>query len=251
MSINPRIHTFNQPLEIWSKRKATNKELEEQLEENVTPAKAQYVRDKLLATVTTAEEAAIAYLQYEKMEAGQVINTHIIDHLENSAEHKQWRGNVSRQTPAELLKYKKTPSSCDLSQVDKSIKEQGIILPQGQKLFRCALWSGNFKASQPISTTFCPQVAGVNFKFGGKAYDARAMHLWVLTVRAKDVRAFPYSLTQGKLSNELEVLLSSGLNFDETGRDIISQSYTLTKATTTGERVEINVPAEVIFVDII
>lgn len=244
------IKPFSTPLEVWSQREATDEEFKQQLAQGGTPAKAQFYKDKLLTTITSEEEAAEAFLRYEQSKTNHRIKAHVIQQLKTSSAFKQWRHTLPGQTPKQLMQYKTSPSSCDMSLVDTEIKQNGLVLPRGQKLFRSAFWTGSKAINQPMSTTFCPQVAISNLHFNAKAFDAGAVHLWVLTVNSDNVPAFPYSITQGKLAHEYEVLLASGAPLSETGRKTIVQDYRVTKAGTHGEIIERLVPASVIYVDV-
>jgi hypothetical protein len=140
-----------------------------------------------------------------------------------------------------INKYSRTEDNskiiCD---IDKLIKNEGVLLAQGQVIFHGGEWLGGydnihagqtFVTTMPLSTTFAPSVAYAHANYhplecehqrktmkfyenckvcGNMALGSKGS-IWHITVGEKcSTAAIITNMSSGKLSHEMEVIFASG-----------------------------------------
>lgn len=204
------VNVFVKPYEKWSKRKTTQEEALDLINNKKFPVlEALEVNDKLIEVVSTHIEAAARMLR-ERSDNG--LEFHIDRALDKSVEYRALRELMPQDVPDALSSYQGNFSEHDLEAADKAIKTYGAEIAEGQWLFHGGYWASNsstITTSRPFSTSFCPQVALRNAEWKGKAYDAGRVDLMVVRVTRPNTKAYVYS-REGNHGNEKEVVFASG-----------------------------------------
>ena len=227
MTILPTVDTFATPLEIWSQRDATHAEMMAQLQATGRMPHHR-VNDQLQRTITNALQAA----QYmAQVGADNRVENHIDTALANSSAYSTWRRAMPSATPKSLATYQKMYPHCDFVAITNDINNIGAVLSPGQFLFHGGCWptANGLTTTQPLSTTFCPQVALREAEHGGKAYDAGRIDLFVLRVATPDTNVFAYKRNGTNLGHEKEVLFAAGANLTLTNSTLIRNDYRVCK----------------------
>ncbi|WP_244829219.1 hypothetical protein [Caballeronia sp. TF1N1] len=243
------VNVFATHYENWSQRDATFDEaLDRVNNKGLSLVEALRVKDKLMAVVSTHFEAAARIL---RQHADNGMERHIDEALDSSIEYCNLRGLMPPDEPEALSSYQGEFSEDGWAMADQAIKTYGVEIAEGQFLFHGGRWASNnstVTTSRPFSTSFCPQVALRNAQWRGKAYDAGRVDLMVVRVTRPKTKAFAYSL-KGNHGNEKEVVFASGATLTCVRKTYIAD-IPVSRVTSGIQRVEKNVPAYVIEVEI-
>ncbi|EPK3037653.1 hypothetical protein B9Y25_05980 [Acinetobacter baumannii] len=246
--ILPLINTFQEPYIVWHEREPT---LEEQLERinsgNFHPLDT--VKMGVKAEILTPIDAA----QYMAMEGTDNRLERLIDDiLHSSVECKIWQNLMPSITPEPLIHYKQYYPKFDTALVDNCIKQIGVLPAVGQHLFRGGFWPDGLTTvvtDQPLSTSFCPQVALRNAEWKGKAYDEGKIDIFVIRVVDPKTNIYFYNLNE-ILGNEKEVLFASGATLRLISRKLIRDDFLVNKGIGVCEIVSKKVPIYVLEIEI-
>lgn len=232
----PLVDTFVQPYEAWTTRTPTQEEMMERHRQ--TGRAVLHVRDKLIARVTNAFEAA-AHIAQVGMNNG--LGNHINNALDHDTGYAQWQRSMPSATPPELQKYKSSYPAYNAVQVQSDITTHGALLAPGQVLFHAGVWPGgaSLVTDRPLSTSFCPQVALRNAEHKGKAHDANRIDLLVVRVAQSQTRAFVYKRKNLSLGHENEVVFAAGATLVFRSQTKIHDAHPVGKAHCPTKRVPI------------
>lgn len=225
MQLSPVLPALGLPYEDWSYRPATEDEVRAHLRQfgwfNTE------VKDKCRRVISTPLELAEHFLEHP---ADARLIRAMEDALQQSAQHAEWRRAMPKKTPKELTTYQREFSRADMVAVDSAIHEHGCLIPPGQTLFHAGMWPATASAmlttDRPLSTTLLPSVALRNAEWGGKAYRAGQLHLWVLHIEVA-VKAFVYRTSGTQLGHEAEVLLQAGVRLEKRASRVVRNDYRL------------------------
>lgn len=237
--ILPLVNTFITPYELWSTRRPTQQENLDYYQKNghFLP----FINDRLEETVSTPLEAA-CYMAIKG--ADNALEHHIDEQLDNSQDYKFWRQCMPSKIPDSIRRFQQEYPHYDQVEVDSEINRSSNLLSEGQLLFHGGLWPCNtshIKLNRPFSTSFCPQVALRNAEWGGKAYDADQIDLFVLRVANAKTNVFVYRRKRTRMGNEKEVLFSSGAELTLINRILIRNDYLVGKYQHPDKRIPIYV----------
>ena len=235
----PLVNTFVPPYEFWSTREPTQQESLDYYQKN--GHFSQFINDRLEEIVSTSFDAA-CYMARKGCD--NALENHINKQLDNSHEYKFWRQCMPSKTPDAIRKFQQEYPNYDQFKVDSEINKNSNLLSDGQFLFHGGLWSSStlrVKLTKPLSTSFCPQVALRNAEWGGKAYDAGQINLFVLRVVSAKTNVFVYRRKGTRMGNEKEVLFSSGAELTLINRTLIRNDYLATKYQHPDKRIPIYV----------
>lgn len=236
----PTVDPFHTPYQLWKTRSPT-------LNERLAAATffVPDIKEQLIAQVNNAREAAI---HMAKVGADGGLGRHVEDSLDCSAAYRAWRQAMPSATPTELAVYQKSYPKCDFVKVTEAINEVGGLLSENQYLFHGGYWHGgqSIVTDRPLSTSLCPQVALRNAEHNGKAYDAGAVHLFVLRVKNPQTKAFVFRPKGTNLGHELEILLAAGACLEMRSQTEVHQDYLVAK----WEHPEKRVPVYVLEFDV-
>ncbi|MDR2870400.1 MAG: hypothetical protein LBV04_08125 [Deferribacteraceae bacterium] len=170
------------------------------------------------------------------------LKNHINHVLDKSIEYKCWQNAMPTCIPTILSKYQRDygkyiKSHTNFLDADKEINKNGIILPQGQILFRGSAWcceSAKIITQKPISTTLCPHIAIMEAKgcmgYHDSYYDKGYIDICVIRIVDHQTKAFIFKPRRTKLGHEKEVLLGSGVTLEIRSRNLVSENFTLSKS---------------------
>lgn len=243
----PIINTFQEPYIVFHEREPT---LEEQLEKintgNFHPLDT--IKIGIKAEIFTPVDAA-------KYMAEVVVDNRLerfIDNiLHSTKECKVWQNLMPTITPEPLIHYKQSYPKFDTVAVDNCINEIEVLPPVGQHLFRGGFWPDGLSiviTDQPLSTSFCPQVALRNAEWKGKAYDEGKIDLFVIRVVDPKTHIFFYNLNE-ELGNEKEVLFASGAQLKLVSRNFVCM-HEVVKANRDYSISKKSVPIHILEIDI-
>ena len=245
----PLVNVFSRPYEVWSMREATQDEMLRLYSENGYFQTT--VKDKLQKVIDSNLKAAIHIIEAG---ADNGLENFIDEALNKSQHFKLMRNSMPQRTPDKIFNYQKKYPHCDFAEVDQVINKYGDILAEGQYLFHGGLWpnglGNNFITDRPLSTSFCPQIALRNAEWGGKAYEANEINLFVLKVVNPRTKVFVMRIRGTNLGHEKEVLFSSGALLTLKRKTLIKEAYKVCKVVNGVDAIEKNVPAYVLEVDI-
>ncbi len=105
-----------------------------------------------------------------------------------------------------------------------------------------------FVTNQPLSTSFCPQVALRNAEWRGKAYDEGKIDLFVINVIEPNTNIFFYNLNE-ELGNEKEVLFASGATLQLVSKTFVGM-HVVAKANLDYSTSKKTVPIHILEIDI-
>lgn len=205
----PFLEVFNTPYEKWSQRVPTSDEmLAFAAEHGRFPVS---LPDKLLEKITNCDEAA-NYIA--RVKSDNSLSEHINAALNQNNQFKLWQNKMPKQTPSALSRYQKDYENHNPNLVDIEINTIGETLSIGQTLFHGGIWpcpgKNTYRTTRPLSTSFCPDIAFNNARWHSKAYNAGAIHLWVLRVANPKTNVFSYRRLGTSLGHENEVLFATG-----------------------------------------
>jgi hypothetical protein len=209
----PVVRPFEKPYEAWTYRDATDDEISASMKAGEFTVRSMRVKDVLLARVTNESLAA----EYMAMRG--------VDGVDNSLEFyidralaadpcfQSWLRAMPNVTPTALEDYQQEFPLDNYDQVDLAIRQHGAFLSTGQILFHggdLGNWpSGHLVTARPLSATFCPQVALREAEWGGKAFEAGRVCLYLLRICSANAEAFVFDPKASNKGNEKEVLLAS------------------------------------------
>lgn len=224
----PVVNAFHLAYECWSTREPTE---QEDLENDKRKGSFQpFVNDEIQAIVNDHFSAA-KYMALSQVD--NCLENHINKHLDRDLNYKSWRLHMPSITPYSITRFKQNYPNYNQEAVDAEINKIGETLSEGQFLFHGGLWFSNTKdevvLTRPFSTSFCPQVALRNAEWGGKAYDAGQIDLFVLRVKSPKTNVFAYKRKGTKMGNEKEVLFASGAKIKLQNRTLIRSNYPVRK----------------------
>lgn len=202
----PLVNIFEIPCELWETRSQTLKEMMESGDLH------KVVNVRLEAKIENHLDAAMYILIKE---ADRRLECFIKDYLNSSPDYHNMRREMPSQTPLSLSNYQRKFQSNTFEQVSADIETYGRILSDGQYLFHGGLWpvtaqDGSFVTNRPFSSSFCPQIAIRNAEWGGKAYDAGELNLFVLRATNPKTKTFCFRLNGTDKGHEAEVLFAAG-----------------------------------------
>ena len=245
----PLINIFPYPYEVWSMRKATKNEMMKFYNENGYFTTE--VKDKLTKVIDTPLEAAKHIIE---VGADNGLENFIDKVLNTSQDFKVMRDSMPQRTPKEIFDYQKKYPHCNCVEVDQAINTHGDILAEGQYLFHGGLWpkasERQFITTRPFSTSFSPQVALRNAEWGGKAYDANEINLFVLKAVSPRTKVFVIRIRGTNMGHEKEILFSSGAQLTLQKKILVKKNYKVCKVINGVNTIEKEVPAYVLEVDI-
>lgn len=206
MSNLPLVNTFEIPCELWETRNQTYEEMIESGDLH------KIVKVRLEAKIENHLDAA-KYILIKEVD--RRLECFIKDSLNSSPDYRKMRREMPSQTPLSLSNYQRKFQSNTFEQVSADIKTYGKILSDGQYLFHGGLWpvtalGGCFVTDRPFSSSFCPQIAIRNAEWGGKAYDAGELNLFVLRATNPRTKTFCFRLNGTDKGHEAEVLFAAG-----------------------------------------
>lgn len=224
MTILPLINPFSTPYEHWQEREPTFDEMKANIKNGKRPSDK--IQERLIETVSTAFDAAKFML---KSQADNAFANHIERIIKSDKSyHDHWMPVMDNPTNLELDKYQSEYPCYDLDGVIAHIELKDLRLSKGQFLFHGGVWPSSTKSmrtERPFSTSFCPQVALRNLEFGGKAYEASTIQLWVVEVDNPQTLVYPFHPESDK-GHELEVLFSRGAELTLNRRALLPGTYT-------------------------
>lgn len=241
--ILPIIKTFQEPYIVRNRREAT---LEELLTGNYHPQIG--VETTVKVNVSNPFDAA-RYMAEVVEDNG--LERFIDNFLNTSLECRKWQNAMPAITPEPLIHYKQYYPKFDTVAVDNCIKDIGVFPSVGQHLFRGGFWpegSTTLVTDQPLSTSFCPQVALRNAEWRGKAYDEGKIDLFVINVVEPNTNIYFYNLNE-ELGNEKEVLFASGAKLQLVSRTFVGM-HEVAKANLDYSTSKKTVPIHILEVDI-
>lgn len=241
--ILPLINTFQEPYIVWNMREAT-------LDELLTGKSDLFrgVATTVRANLSNHLEAA-RYMAEVKVDIS--LERFIDDFLHKSLECNSWKNAMPALTPSPLIHYKQSYPNFDTVAVDNSIKSIGVFPSEGQYLFRGGDWPDGLTTmitEQPLSTSFCPQVALRNAEWRGKAYDQGKIDLFVIRVVEPKTNIYFYNLNE-ELGNEKEVLFASGAKLQLVSKTFVGM-HVVAKANSDYSISEKSVPINILEIDI-
>lgn len=243
----PLVNVFKNPYELWDERDQT-------VDEMIQSGNFHYrVKVKLNSLVTNHLEAAAHMLSNV---VDNQLEQFIKNDLNRSLSYKKMREGMPSQTPKSISDYQNRFQSGGFHNVSSDINNIGKKLSEGQRLFHGGLWpidlGEKFTTSRPFSTSFCAQIALRNAKWGGKAYDAGEINLFVLRVVTPQTNVFCCRINGTNKGHEAEVLFASGAELTLRSKTLIRSDSKVFKSdgNIAGGVVDKEVPAYVIEVDI-
>lgn len=171
---------------------------------------------------------AVFYIGKTHVDNG--IEHHIKEQLCRDLNFREWRNTVPSRTPSKLSKYKNGYFTIYDSQ--QEILNHGIELPIGQQLVHGGLWWTRENIcilDRPLSSTFNPQIALAEAGRHPICFDNGRIDLFLMTIISHGIKAFPYSITRGKLAYEYEVLIQAGAKLILKKEYCVSENYALGK----------------------
>ena len=201
----PLVNVFEKPYELWEERDQTFEEMRQS--GNFHKRVKVKLKAKLHNHVDAAKHMIVEVVDNQ-------LDRFIKDYLNQSASYKQMRTQMPSKTPKSLSDYQRKFQSATFEQVSIDINNCGQILSYGQYLFHGGLCPINigesFITGRPFSTSFCPQIALRNAEWGGKAYDAGEVNLFVLRTVNSQTKTFCFRLNGTDKGHEAEVLFAAG-----------------------------------------
>lgn len=246
--IAPLINVFSNPYESWGTKSVTQEEMKEHYLH--TGKLLNFIKTELKAKIENHFHAAV-YMLREGVDNG--LELHIDSHLDSSPEFQTALNHMPSKCSPSIEAYKQYYPNCDFNSVSTEINTLGVKLHEGQCLFHGGICHEDIGevtlTKRPLSTSFCPQVALRNAEWMGKAYDEGAVHLFVLEAvkPVTNIYIFP---TKGYLSNEKEVLFSSGARLKIKNKRLIRHDYPVCKIDSNLNEHRKLVPAYVVEMDI-
>ncbi|WGE50790.1 hypothetical protein NYR68_11170 [Actinobacillus equuli subsp. haemolyticus] len=141
------------------------------------------------------------------------LESHIDNYLSNSPIYKIWRRMMPNRTPKIFLQYQNSYSRFDdMHRLETELIRVNALLSVGQVLFHGGYWcyGKELILSEPLSTSFSPQIALRNGEHLYKAYDRGYLDLWVITTRSSVTPVFSFRIdSRNRMGREKEVLLNS------------------------------------------
>lgn len=241
----PIVNPFAHPYRIWSKREPSFEEMTAHMQNfgRMMPS----VNDELLKEIDSPIKAG---MYMAECGANSGLGHHVESFLDHDTNYKCWRSAMPSKTPIAIADYQQKYPRYNAVAVTGEISTHGHILSDGQFLFHGGLWPGGsssqFVTNRPFSTSLCPQVALRNAEFGGKAYDAGAIHLFVLRATDPTTKTFVFRRSGTKHGHENEVLFAAGAKLNLLNITLIRQHCKVTKH----EHVDMTVPVYILEVSI-
>jgi len=206
----PLVNPFSTPYEAWSYRKVSLEEAQEIYK--ATGRQDFEPKDRLLATITTAREAAV-YMANGRSDNG-LLEYHIDKALASDPAFDAWRDAMPSRTPPELSRYQRLYPQFNATKVEAAIEAHGVVLSEGQILFHGGIWPGGpanaYATYRPFATTFSPQVALLNAVHMDKAFIANRIDLMVLRAHQPRTKVFSFRISGTDKGHEKEALFASG-----------------------------------------
>lgn len=203
-----KIDIFNggNTIEVTNTRRSTPEEMEEKRKKSTGISAADFIEKETVAIITNNEELTNAILKERKM-----LSNEINDALDKNEVYSKAKAT---KTPKLLLKYQKTNDKNDMEQIDKDVKEHGVILSEGQVLYHGGLSNvkvgDTIDCNQTLSTSLNIHAAVSNALHKGKAFIEGEVNLNYITVEDDNVNAFIFG-SKTKMAHEKEVLLEKDI----------------------------------------
>jgi len=230
----PLVNIFQKPYEIWSYREATQGELNNTTDYGLI---MHGVKEKLKYAIKNHYEAAEYILT---VGADNGLEGFIDDFLSNSEDFKNMRRLMPQQISKSFKDYQQHYPKYDRNQLLLDIDNINRTLSEGQILFHGGLWFNDqlsqICTTEPLSTSFCPQVALRNAEWGGKAYDRGRIDLFVLRAKSPKTKVFVYRQKGTRMGNEKEVLFNSGATLILRKKYLIRDDFTVGKGFPTSSK---------------
>lgn len=239
MSHLPLVDLFHSALEFTKLRPLTDEEREQRLGPQ-----------EVDVTICDYNEAA----KHELLNRGDnSLDKALEARLTSLAEFRTMRKRMLVNTTSVLKDYQNLNQKMDYPSVSEAINQNGQKLAKGQVLYHGGYWlldNGDFHiTSRPLSMSFSPTKACNNAEWGGKAYDARELHLLVLTVAEPHSHAFSFDLEDGDKGPEKEVVIANGAKLTFKNRVFIKNG-SVYKPNKKGEPLKKTVPFYLVEVEL-
>lgn len=194
--------------------------------------------------ISTHTEAAIHTILNRHV---RDISQHIQAALRENASYHDLLNLMPNPMPDALASYQAEYSENDLISADEAIKAHGAKMADGEYLFHGGHWSGSgdtYITTRPFSTSFLPEVAILNAKWHGKAFNAGRLDLMVVRVTRPKTKSYAYDRDSSH-GYEYEVVFASGAALTR-----LSEKYVTEIKVSSDKGCERMIPAYLIEVEI-
>lgn len=157
------------------------------------------------------------------------INIHTTEEMQKQRTQPNWKASASIGKIPSLETYQKNYAKCNKALVDADIKKLNITMTPNQFLYHGGVLNVNNTVNSvvltdPLSTTFHPDVALNEATYNGKAYRSNALHINVIKIINPHVRVYPFR-SGLKMSHEGEVLLEAGITLNKIKDTIVNPNF--------------------------